>query len=336
MSQHPTGCREPQAQQAPAASRQAGAAATAPLISVVIPAYNYAHFLDQAIASVLAQAYPRVDVVVVNDGSTDDTAAVVARFPEVRYVEQTNRGLAAARNAGLAVCRGELVVFLDADDRLLPGALETGMRKLAAHPAAGFVAGYSRFISHDGTAQPTGQPPPPRDEEPYVQLLRRNRIRNPAIVMFRRAAVERAGGFSSDVNACADYDLYLRISRTHPVVFHECLVADYRKHGENMSNNAALMLRQLQRVMRRQRSCLVEPAHWQAFREGLQNIRSYYGDRVMSQLRERVRTRRGWARSLEDVATLAWCHPGGLVEHLRRKVGVTWGKRDTNGRRPSG
>jgi glycosyltransferase involved in cell wall biosynthesis len=310
-------------------------AATAPLVSVVIPSYNHAHFLDEAIASVLAQEYPRVDVVVVNDGSTDDTAAVVARFPEVRYVEQTNRGLAAARNAGFAVCRGELVVFLDADDRLLPGALETGMRKLTAHPAAGFVAGFSRVISRDGTAQPTDQPKPPGDEEPYVQLLRRNRIRNPATVMFRRAAVERAGGFSSGVDACADYDLYLRISRTHPVVFHECLIADYRKHGDNMSNNAALMLRQLRRVMRRHRSSIVDPAHRQALREGMQNIRSYYGDRVMSQLRARVRTGRGWARTLEDVATLAWYHPGGLAEHLRRKLEVTWGRRDPNEQRPS-
>jgi hypothetical protein len=168
-----------------------------------------------------------------------------------------------------------------------------------------------------------------------VQLLRRNRIRNPATVMFRRAAVERAGGFRSGVDACADYDLYLRISRTHPVVFHEHVVADYRKHANNMSNNAALMLRQLRRVMRRHSSCLVDPAHHQALREGMQNIRSYYGDRVMSQLRARVRTGRGWTRTLEDVATLAWCHPGGLVEHLRRKLAVTWGKRDTNERRPS-
>lgn len=330
MSQGSTARREPLDERPPAPSRPAAAEApaTAPLVSVVIPSYNHAHFLDQAIASVLAQEYPRVEVVVVNDGSTDDTAAVVARFPEVRCVEQTNRGLAAARNAGLAVCRGELVVFLDADDRLLPGALETGMRKLTARPAAGFVAGFSRFISRDGTAQPTDQPRPPSDEEPYVQLLRRNRIRNPATVMFRRAAVEHAGGFRSGVDACADYDLYLRISRTHPVVFHEDLVAEYRKHGENMSNNAALMLRQLQRVMQRHRSELADPAYLQALREGMQNIRSYYGDRVISQLRARVRTGRGWGRTLEDVATLAWCHPGGLIEHLRRKLEVTWGKRE--------
>ena len=295
---------------------------TLPLISVVIPSYNHGHFLGEAIASVLAQDYPRIDVVVVNDGSSDDTAAVTARFPEVRYVEQPNRGLAAARNAGLALCRGELVVFLDADDRLLPCALDTGMRAIAAHPEAGFAAGYSRFIARDGTVMPTGQPPRAAGEDPYLHLLRRNRIRNPAMVMFRRDVVAAAGGFSPGIDACADYDLYLRISRDRPVVFHDEVVADYRKHGGNMSDNSALMLRQLRRVMRRQRPYLVDQARRQAFREGLRNIHTYYGDRIVMQVRQRMRTGRGWGRTLEDVATLAWCHPSGFVEQFRRKLEV--------------
>ena len=131
------------------------------------------------------------------------------------------------------------------------------------------------------------------------------------MVMFRRDVVSRAGGFSAGIDACADYDLYLRISRAWPVAFHDQVVADYRKHGGNMSDNSALMLRQLRSVMRRQRPYLVDPARQEAFREGLRNIRSYYGDRIVMQLRERVRTGRGWGRTLEDVATLAWCHPRG-------------------------
>jgi glycosyltransferase involved in cell wall biosynthesis len=295
---------------------------TLPLISVVIPSYNHGHFLGEAIASVLAQDYPRIEVVVVNDGSSDDTAAVAARVPEIRYVEQPNRGLAAARNAGLAVCAGEMVVFLDADDRLLPGALEAGRRALAAQPGAGFAAGYSRFISRDGTVLPTGQPPRTAGEDPYIHLLRRNRIRNPAIVMFRRDVVAAAGGFCAGIDACADYDLYLRISRDWPVVFHDAVVADYRKHGGNMSDNSALMLRQLRRVMRRQRPHLVNPARREAFRQGMRNIHEYYGDRIVMQVRQRIRTGRGWRRTLEDVATLAWCHPSGFVEQLRRKLEV--------------
>ena len=148
------------------------------------------------------------------------------------------------------------------------------MRALAAEPAAGFAAGYSRFISRDGTALPTGQPQRAPSKDSYVHLLRRNRIRNPAMVMFRRDVVSRAGGFSAGIDACADYDLYLRISRAWPVAFHDQVVADYRKHGGNMSDNSALMLRQLRSVMRRQRPYLVDPARQEAFREGLRNIRS--------------------------------------------------------------
>src|SRR5215210_2105808 len=100
-----------------------GSAGT-PLVSVIIPCYNQAHFLGEAIESVLGQSYPNFEIVVVDDGSPDDTAEVAARYPEVRYICQDNQGLSAARNTGLGQSEGEYVVFLDADDRLLPEALE--------------------------------------------------------------------------------------------------------------------------------------------------------------------------------------------------------------------
>src|SRR5215213_3125487 len=95
-----------------------------PLVSVVIPCYNQAHFLGEAIESVLAQSYPNFEIVVVDDGSTDDTSEVAGSYPKVRLVRQENQGLSGARNAGLARSEGEYVVFLDADDRLRPEALE--------------------------------------------------------------------------------------------------------------------------------------------------------------------------------------------------------------------
>src|SRR5829696_2931566 len=120
----------------PRGKRQAGA----PLVSVVVPCYNQARFLGEAIESVLAQSHPLFEVVVVDDGSTDDTSEVAARYPGVRLVRQENRGLSGARNAGLARSRGEYVVFLDADDRLLPGALEAGVERLGANPQCAFVS----------------------------------------------------------------------------------------------------------------------------------------------------------------------------------------------------
>jgi glycosyltransferase involved in cell wall biosynthesis len=294
-----------------------------PLVAVVIPCYNQAHFVAEAIESVLRQRYPAFEVVVVNDGSTDATAEVVSRFSAVHCIQQPNRGLAAARNTGLAHCRGEFVVFLDADDRLLPGALERGATLLMADSSLGFVAGYSVFITRNGVQLPTEQPVRAAGD-PYVSLLRRNSIRNPAMVMFRRRMVEAVGGFDSRFDACADSDMYLRISRTCPVRFHDAVVAEYRKHGENMSLDAALMLRQMLTVMRQQRPHIVGPSRRDAFRDGQRHVRQYYGDLLATQIRDRVRARAGWRRVLQDLATLIWWHPRGALEHARRKVVCYW------------
>src|ERR687898_3616338 len=106
----------------------------APLVSVVIPCYNQARFLGEAIESVLAQSYPHFEVIVVDDGSTDNTSEVAASYAGVRYIRQENQGLAGARNAGIRRSRGSYLVFLDADDRLLADALEAGLASLEEHP----------------------------------------------------------------------------------------------------------------------------------------------------------------------------------------------------------
>ncbi len=308
-------------------------AAAMPLVSIVIPCYNQAHFLAEAIRSVEEQTYGNVEVILVDDGSTDDIGTVVAEFPRVRCIRQENRGLSAARNTGIAHSRGEFLIFLDADDRLLPEAAGTGARLLMANPSLGFVAGYSRFITGTGVPLPTQQPIR-SSGNPYLSLLRRNSIRNPAIVMFRRRVLDQAGGFDSRVDACADYAIYLRISRDHPVAFHSAVVAEYRKHGHNMSNDAALMLRQLQLVMREQRPHLVTPARQNAHRAGCRNVRQYYGDRTATQIRERLRMRSAWRKTCADIATLIWCHPGGAAEHGWRKV-LCWWRGDVTSPQPT-
>ena len=95
-----------------------------PLVSVVIPCYNQAHFLGEAIESVFKQTYKHFEIVVVDDGSTDNTSEVARRYSGIRCIEQVNQGLSAARNTGIRESKGEYLVFLDADDRLYPIALE--------------------------------------------------------------------------------------------------------------------------------------------------------------------------------------------------------------------
>jgi glycosyltransferase involved in cell wall biosynthesis len=288
------------------------------LVSIVIPCFRQAHFLADAIESVLRQTDVAVEVLVINDGSPDDTAAVASRYP-VRYFEQDNEGLAAARNAGLQRSLGEFIVFLDADDRLLPGALRLNRERLQADPALMFVAGASRYIARDGTPLPTNPPRLPSGDI-YPALLRRNRIRTPAMVMFRRAVFDRVGGFDTALDACADYDVYLRISRLFPVALHDELVAEYRRHEGNMSLNPALMLRQFSMVMRRQRQFVGRTSSLSAaLHDGLRNMQEYYGDQLADRIRARVRAHRELHRALGDVGRLLALYPRGLFAHAWRK-----------------
>src|SRR5919112_3279382 len=157
------------------------------LVSVVIPCYNQAHFVGEAIESVLAQSYPHFEIVVIDDGSTDTTSEVAGRYPGVRCVRQDNQGLSAARNSGLRHSEGEYVVFLDADDRLLPEALEAGLECLKSHPECAIAFGPYRLIASDGSfLKQRRQPVVGKDS--YAALLQRNYIGVPAAMMYRRGA----------------------------------------------------------------------------------------------------------------------------------------------------
>src|ERR687898_3129642 len=120
----------------------------AALVTVVIPCYNQAHFLGEAIESVLSQSYPNFEILVVDDGSPDDTSEVASRYPpqQVRLISQKNQGVSAARNTGIGHARGEYVVFLDADDRLLPEALEAGGGGPGARPERALVSGRAHHL----------------------------------------------------------------------------------------------------------------------------------------------------------------------------------------------
>src|SRR5262249_17480170 len=149
--------------------------------------------------------------IVVDDGSSDDVGSVVAQYPGVVYIRQTNQGQPAARNNGFTRSTGNFIVFLDADDRLLPDALETGIAAFAAYPGSAFVFGGCSLIGADGSPLPYHWSAPDESDY-YAALLRENPIVTPGTVMFRRTIVEDCGGFSMRLKASEDYDLYLRIA----------------------------------------------------------------------------------------------------------------------------
>jgi glycosyltransferase involved in cell wall biosynthesis len=190
------------------------------LVSVVIPAFNASWSIQRTLASVAAQTWRDLEVLVVDDGSTDATAeivgAFVARDPRFRLVRQTNHGASAARNRGLALARGDYVAPLDADDLWNPRCIEALVRALEAE-GDGAVFAFARSIWIDERdriiARPHGAMPSAID---FRELLLRNPVGNGSASLFRRAALVAAGGwdeaFSRDRRCCEDFELLLRVA----------------------------------------------------------------------------------------------------------------------------
>jgi glycosyltransferase involved in cell wall biosynthesis len=289
------------------------------LVSVVVPCYNQAHFLDEAVESVLAQSYSRFEIVVVDDGSTDNTSEIAEQYRGVRCIRQDNQGLSAARNSGLRYSEGEYVVFLDADDRLLPEALQAGIECLKSHPECAVAFGPYRLVASDGSFLKQRRQPVV-DEDSYAALLKRNYIGVPAVMMYRRAVFESVGGFDSSVDASADADLYLRIARRFAVCSHETVVAEYRQHGVSMSSNSARMLRASLTVLRKQRRHVKgNKKYEEAYKAGIKNRRWRYGDRLVEEVRAHVRERE-WKRALKGVLVLLHYYPQGIALLNERRM----------------
>ena len=285
------------------------------LVSVIIPCHNQARFLSEAIGSVLCQSYPLFEIVVVDDGSTDDTFEVASRYREVRCVRQKNQGLSAARNAGVGASKGSYLVFLDADDRLLRHALQAGLECLTAHPECAFVYGHLQFIASDGSPLPTiKQVRVERDH--CLQLLRGDYIWTPGVVMYRRTIFDSIDGFDTRIDACADCDLNIRISRDYPVYCHGNVILEYRQHDANMSGKSALMLKTALAAHRFQLKYVKGNERYEAASKiGKRAAQDYFGRHLFNEVRAHVAS--GALKSaLAGLLLLLRYHPRGFATYV--------------------
>lgn len=245
-------------------------------IAVVVTTYNHAHFLREAIDSALGQTRRPDEIIVVDDGSLDNPSAAVAAYKDVRLIKQSNKGLAAARNTGMLAARSRYIAFLDADDRLLPTALEAGLDCIAAAPDSAFVYGGYRNVDHEWV--PSDQAYQPISEHPYRDFLTGNVIGMHATVLYRRDILAAAGGFDETLRRCEDYEVYLRLSHEHPVASHPAIIADYRHHGQNMSLDTAGMLDAALAVLdRHKKTSNNDKLDYSAYRKGRLVWQRYYG-----------------------------------------------------------
>jgi glycosyltransferase involved in cell wall biosynthesis len=276
-------------------------------VSVIIPCYGQAHFLGEAIESVLAQSHP-TEIIIVDDGSPDNTAEVSARYPQVQYIRQQNKGLAEARNSGFRAVAGDYVVFLDADDRLTPNAIEAHLKCFAKHPDAQLVVGDIDHIAEDGSYLDSPRWPLLKANF-YEELLKVNHVANMIAVMMRREVIEKIGGFETSCSPAEDYRLLLRAVRNFASAHHRTVVAQYRQYPSSLSRKGGVMLRALHRIMALewplvQGNQALERAH----RIGTRYWRDYYGKVAIREL-------------LRNVARGELLHAGKTSAAITRYVG---------------
>lgn len=290
------------------------------LVSVIIPCYNQAQFLGEAIESVLLQSHRHFEVIVVDDGSTDNTAEIAARYSEVRIIRQKHAGTSTARNCGARYSKGSCLVFLDSDDRLLPHALQLGLKHLLAQAECAFVFGRHQEIAADGTALSTNSFVG-IEKDPYRQLLLYCCVYPPSTVMFRRDLFEAVAGFDSQILGAEDYELYLRIARRFPIFGYDEIVAEYRQHDTSMTRDSAQMLKACHAVMRKQRRSVRGNREWEeAHQAGMSNCRRLWGERLVSQVWSRFKEGREWQRSMRDMMMLMRYGPDVFPRQLGRKL----------------
>ena len=212
-----------------------------PQVSVVIPAYNQAIYLDKAIQSVLQQSYQDFELVVIDDGSTDQTKEVVLAFHDKRlaYIYQENKGLAGARNSGIRSTTAPLLIFLDSDDVFLPNNLALLSGLLNENPQAGAAAGQAIPIDSNGI--PINRIYTARFPEASQEFLFVNPL-HVGSVMVRRFALDRVGFFDENLRACEDWDLWLRLSISgYRFAFLNQAVSQYRLHPAQMTRDGGRM-----------------------------------------------------------------------------------------------
>jgi glycosyltransferase involved in cell wall biosynthesis len=235
-------------------------------VSVVIPAYNAARFLPEAIESIRRQSRAVHQIIVVDDGSKDDTAQVVAGLgPDVTYVHQTNAGVSAARNRGIQEATGDIVAFLDADDRWLPGKVEKQLAVFERNPQTGLVGTdrsdvdandqvlldslfrkqglYDEFVELDGRPM----------ADAFSRLILVNFLPTSSVMVSKRV-LAAVGGFETTIRYGEDLELWARIAARYPLVCLPDVLVLYRLHDSNAIHQTERLLVDMVRVMQRIRS----------------------------------------------------------------------------------
>lgn len=223
---------------------------TQPLVSVVMPSLNQARFLREAIDSVLEQDYPRLELLVMDGGSTDGSVDILESYGDrIAFVSEPDAGQSDAINRGFARLEGEVLGWLNSDDRYCPGAVASAVEALSRDPSATFVYGEGQLI--DDAGEVSGPFPWTQDFDLWRLARVIDYILQPTVFV-RSSAFERAGGLDADLHYGMDWDLWIRLACHGPVLRTHDVVAQTREHGSTKTATGRFdRLRELRRIMTR-------------------------------------------------------------------------------------
>lgn len=256
------------------------------LVSVIIPTFNRAHVLGRALDSVLAQAYDPVEVIVVDDGSTDNTRELMAGYRDrVRILTQPNKGVSAARNLGVREAKGEFIALLDSDDAWTPEKLCVQMDFMTADPEVLICQTDEIWIRNGRRVNPKVKHKKPSGMifEPSLKLC----LVSPSAVMMRRELFEIKGMFNEDFPVCEDYDLWLRVTRDTPVHLIDipCTVK-YGGHDDQLSASHSQDKYRIQSILNLVRQDLLSEGQKEAALKVLVKKSRVYGNGCLKRGRE--------------------------------------------------
>ncbi|MDD2388677.1 MAG: glycosyltransferase [Desulfobacterales bacterium] len=266
-----------------------------PKVSVIIPTYNRARLLEEAIDSVLSQTFTGYELIVVDDGSTDDTGEVLASCEDrIRVIRQNNQGVSSARNAGIASASGDLITFLDSDDLWLPDKLIRQVEFFQQTPDALICQTEEIWIRNGIRVNPKKRHRKRSGMifEPSLKLC----LVSPSAVMIRRSLFDKVGIFDEDLPACEDYDLWLRISCRYPVyLIDEPLIVKRGGHQDQLSKAPGLDRYRIQALKKIIDSKKLSPVQYAAAVNMLAEKGSIYANGCL---------KRGRKKESRDVAEL--------------------------------
>lgn len=280
---------------------------TVPKVSVIIPNFNYGKYISIAIESVLSQTHPNVEVIVVDDGSTDESISILGRYgSKLLVIQQRNQGVSIARNNGVAASSGDYVAFLDADDVWLPEKIEMQLRKFDVDRAVGLVHCAMRHIDPDGNvcgSNNEGLEGNVADE--FLKFERGVIVGAGSTAVVPRKIFDEIGGFDPRQSTSADWDFGYRVATKYKIAFVPEYLVHYRIHNSNMHSNIARM----------EHDMLL--GYEKAFASGATaNVRLSYGNlhRVLAGSYFRAGMYRDFAR---NAALSLWNRPSGVGYFLK-------------------